>query len=106
MQGFAANLEADLASVFFGEFAEEIALPNQSDAPQVIAAIFESNVESIDDAGTLVMVANAVTVMRGKLKRNLSFRRNGKRWVVGKLLDRSPDNYVETWEVTGVGTTL
>lgn len=96
-----ARLEADLVSVFFGEYAKPMTITATS---AVINVIMEHDVEVMDDSGTLDIVANAITVQKAHgVKRGVLLTRGVKSWVVGRLLEKSPDGLTETWEITANG---
>ena len=98
---FTARLEVDLVSVFFAEYAEPVTLTATS---AVINVIMEHDVEIMDDSGTLDIVANAITVQKAQgVKRGVLLTRAAKSWVVGRILEKSPDGLTETWEITANG---
>ena len=98
-QDFADRLEADLASVFFGEYAETVTVTALALDLQLL---FESDVDVMDEGGTLDVIANAISIKKGSgIKRGTVFTRaDGRQWSVGRLLEKSPDGFIETWEVT------
>ncbi len=95
---FEAQLDADLESVFFRDFGEEVQV---LDSEILLKILFDKDVEVIDETGTLDVVAYAISVQCGLVQREQTvFVRNGRRWKVGRLLETSPDGKVETWEVS------
>lgn len=98
---FQQRINADLASVFFREFAEQVEL---LDSANLLTIIFEQNVEVLNEMGTLDIVAYAITALRGSVQREQLFARNQRRWRVGRVLERSPDGLIETWEVSPDGS--
>lgn len=98
---FQQRMNTDLESVFFREFAEQVQF---LDAENLSTIIFEQQVEVLDDMGTLDIVAYAITAKRGEVQREQVFMRNQRRWRVGRVLERSPDGLIETWEVSPDGS--
>lgn len=91
------NFDADIDLVFFGEFAEEVQIEGASQR-----AIFDQDLEIVDDQGSVTLVEYAVTVKRGVLSRGVEFPYLDKSWVVGQLLERGVDGKFETWEIASV----
>ncbi len=97
---FQQQMNADLESVFFrlDGFAESVQIV---DSEATLAILWEQDVEVMDEAGTLDVVAYAISVQCGLVQREETvFVRNGRRWKVGRILETSPDGEVETWEVS------
>lgn len=90
------RLAADLEAVFFRDHGEQITHENETKT-----VIFESGVEVVDSMGALVMVSFAVTCKVDDLQKRDKFTRlkDGRLWMVGDLLERSPDNLVNTFEI-------
>lgn len=90
------RLAADLEAVFFRDYGEQI--DHKSESKTVI---FESGVEVVDSMGALVVVSFAVTCKVDELQKRDKFTRlkDGRVWMVGDLLERSPDNLVNTFEI-------
>ncbi len=101
---FAEQMQADLESVFFcpDEFGETVSIPDSS---ATLNILWEQDVAVEDEAGTLDIVAYAISLECGQVQREETvFIRHNRRWKVGRLLEKSPDGKVETWEVSPDGS--
>jgi len=64
--------------------------------------MFQHDVEVMSNEGSIDMVSTAILCKAGELCRNDAFtrQRDQRQWIVGRLLERSPDNRLNTYEVT------
>lgn len=92
-----ALLDDGIDSVFFADMGEDVRI---GDATKRV--MFQSDVEVISNEGGVDMISTAIIIKAGELCRNDAFirQRDQRQWVVGRLLERSPDNRLTTYEVT------
>ena len=94
-----ALFDADIDNVFLADFGEDVSVTGD-DVPKRV--IFQSAIEVLSDEGTLDIVSNGILCKAADFKRNDVFVRakDQRTWSLGRVLERSPDGRLNTYEVT------
>ncbi|MGB0958189.1 MAG: hypothetical protein ACPGUF_06900 [Litorivicinus sp.] len=92
-----ALLDDGIDRVFFADMGEDVQI---GDATKRV--MFQYDVEVISNEGSIDRISTTILCKAGELCRNDAFtrQRDQRQWVVGRLLERSPDNRLTTYEVT------
>jgi len=100
MSHFQTLLDEGIEEVFFQDWGETVTRAGES-----LTVTFDTGVELVDDIGNIEMVSNAIICKStDDVKFGETFVRDSddRGWEVGRLLSRSPDERIETYEIVGV----
>lgn len=99
MSHFQTLLDEGIEEVFFEDWGETVTRGEDS-----LTVIFDTGVEVVDESGMIDMISHAIICKQSDFSHGDTIVRasDGRSWELGRLLIRSADNRVMTYEIVGV----